>query len=299
MKHFEWALELNEDERARLLRVYIEIRRQYDLQPNTDVIRGMINTWLTEPRKKREAREESKKHARTWVAISGLIEHWCKYYDPSRSIRTLINEHQERYTSDPEYIGKIDSGELQTIVFNRSNTGDKSEFWYSYISSCYPILNDQYLLFNNTVLYQINTDLSLNQALDYANCKFEEFLNKVQTLDQYDFVTPLNTMDFAGSIIKHIEDASIGYFPESDELKAYLLPSKMTKETKAERGAQRKYTDAHIAYWKEKYDSKYKGKKYTQSAIYEKMKLEFQNLKVPFPSFSHFRRFLIEWQKLK
>lgn len=295
MKHFEWALEHNEDERARLLRVYIEIRRQYDLQPTTDVIRGMINTWLTEPQKKREERKESEKHARTWVAISGLIEHWCKYYDPSRSIRTLINEHQERYTSDPEYIGKIDSGELQTFVFNRSDTDDKSEFWYSNISSCYPILNDEYLLFNNTVWYQINTDLSLNQALDYAISNVEEFLKKVQTLDQYDFVTPLNTMNFAGSIIKHIEDASIGYFPELNELKDFLLPSKMTEKTKAKRGGQRKYTDAQIAYWKEKYYSEYKGKNYTQSAIYEKMKSDFQELKVPFPSFYHFRRFLLEW----
>lgn len=228
MKYFEWAKQLPEDERARLLRVYDEIRRQYAARPETDVIRGMISTWLTEPKKQREAREESIERAHKWNAISGLILHWCKHHDTTKSLRTLINEHEQRYKSAPEYMGKVDSGELQAFVFDRDYTDDKSEFWYSHISSCYSILNDQYLFFNNTGLYDVNTDMSLIEAFEYARGKVQEFEHKIKRIYEYDFETPLRTMEFASSIIKHIEDPSFGYFPELADLRAYLLPDKVT-----------------------------------------------------------------------
>lgn len=241
MKYFEWAKQLPEDECARLLRVYDEIRRQYAARPETDVIKGMISTWLTEPKKQREAREESVERARKWNAISGLILHWCKHHDTTKSLRTLINEHEQRYKSDPEYMGKVDSGELQAFVFDRDYTDDKSEFWYSHISSCYSILNDQYLLFNNTGLYDVNTDMSMIEAFEYARGKVQEFEHKIKRINEYDFETPLRTMEFASSIIKHIEDPSFGYFPELNELKAYLLPSKMADNTIKTRGKKAAY----------------------------------------------------------
>lgn len=298
MKHFEWALQLPEDERARLLRVYVEIRRQYEARPDTDVIRGMINTWFTEPKKQREAREKSVERAQKWNAISGLILHWCKHHDTTKSLRTLVKEHEQRYKSDPEYMGKIDSGELQAFVFDRDYTDDKSEFWYSHISSCYSILNDQYLLFNNTGLYDVNTDLTLIEAFEYARGKVQEFEQKIKQVEEYDFETPLRTMEFASSIIKHIEDPNFGYFPELNELRAYLLPDKATKGSKRKQGRQPKYANGQIEQWKEIYFRKYKGKGYTRPQIYNKLASDLQEMKIPFCSPSHFYRYLKVWDNL-
>lgn len=269
MKYFEWALELPEDERARLLRVYNEIRRQYEARPDTDVIRGMIGTWLTEPQHKREVREKSVERARNWKAISGLILHWCKHHDTTKSLRTLISEHEQRYKSDPEYMGKIDSGELQAFVFDRGITNNRNEIWCTYVSSSYSILGGQYLLFNNTVLYEINTDLSLIEAFEYARGKVQEFEQKIKQIGEYDFEAPLRTMEFASSIIKHIEDPSFGYFPELNELGAYLLPSKRTGKSAETRGKKAAYPDQQKQDWKEIYDKHFKHRKCTNDEIYQ------------------------------
>lgn len=292
MKYFEWAKQLPEDERARLLRVYPDVRRVYDKNGETGI---------TEFRKHRKnqltqvAKSLSEVHIQFSVLkrIHEIIDGWNGLYDPTKSIIKLVAEHSKRLETDKEYADIIELGSIKPIIYDAHYAEKFVPFVY---------LSDEAwskrLIFTDS-RYAFDSNLNLLELTKALIQKADDLTIEFNELQSYDSDKATNTLNFIISLENHLVDATTGYFPELVELRAYLLPDKITKGSKRKQGRQRKYADGHIEHWKEIYFKKYKGKGYTQKQIYDKIALDLKELKIPFCSESHFYRYIKTWDNMK
>jgi hypothetical protein len=225
MKYFEWTLELPEAERARLLRVYTEIRRRYDIRPDTDVLDELISRWLKEPKEMHRLLGYKLEQFEVWKAIARTVIGWGDHFELDKPILELVKQRDQRYTEDPDYRRQVEQGEIPSIEFTNVISGDdKPLIHWAGLRHSRGNWNGLYLNFNG-VEYEIDARLNLVEALQLITATIKQLENEINDLRGFDFDSNLNTMEFVSSIREHFKDGSRGYFPDYDELTTYMMGS--------------------------------------------------------------------------
>ena len=275
MKYFEWTLELPEAERARLLRVYTEIRRRYDIRPDTDVLDELISRWLKEPKEMHRLLGYKLEQFEVWKAIARTVIGWGDHFELDKPILELVKQHDQRYTEDPDYRRQVEQGEIPSIEFTNDISGDdKPLIHWAGLRHSRGNWNGLYLNFNG-IEYEIDARLNLVEALQLITATIKQLENEINELRGFDFDSNLNTMEFVSSIREHFKDGSRGYFPDYEELHAYMMEE--PKKPKGKRGeGNKRYNEQQKQDWREIYEDKLRRKGYSHEIIAEKLNDELR-----------------------
>jgi hypothetical protein len=269
MKHFEWTLELPEEERERLLKIYPDVRKAYDLNG----IQGIIDFRSDRKRQIDAKKEENKEHqyrAKMLERIVHVVSDWHEMYDPDRVILDLIAEHNSRLLTDEEYALKVKSRSIRPIIFDSQY--DDNLLPYVYLSDA---AWEKRLIFTDS-RFAFDANMTLTELRESIVNRIKDLGKKVESSKSFDLEKAKNTLNFISILEYHLLEVTTSYFPKFEDLHAYMMEE--PKKTKGKRGeGNKRYNEQQKQDWREIYEDRLQRRGYSHTQIAQKINEELRS----------------------